>query len=281
MKKIFIIIPLLLLLASCSISDITTETDSKTTTIDTNTNLEVTYLNVGKGDAIILNKDDTFVVIDCGYSSTFNILNNALEEKGCNKIDYLIITHFDKDHLGSASNILNNFEVDHIIQSNYPKDSKTYDNYINVIKKKKISPITCRVPMTFNLNELSISIIPPALEEYETKPSNNSSLITSITFKDTNYLFTGDIENDRIKEFVASNKTSYDFLKVPYHGHYQDNLKDLLDNVKAKYFVITSSDEEKEDDETINLINSSNIYLTRKGNIILNSDGISIDIRYE
>ena len=269
---IYIILLFIILIIVIALINVTTNNKS---------GLKMYFFNAGKADSCIITYENNTIIIDTGEKSLYKYMENYLKNNNIKKIDYLIITHFDKDHLGSASNILNNFEVEHIIQSNYPKDSKTYDNYINVIKKKKISPITCRVPMTFNLNELSISIIPPALEEYETKPSNNSSLITSITFKDTNYLFTGDIENDRIKEFVASNKTFYDFLKVPYHGHYQDNLKDLLDNVKAKYFVITSSDEEKEDDETINLINSSNIYLTRKGNIILNSDGTSIDIRYE
>ena len=269
---IYIILLFIILIIVIALINVTTNNKS---------GLKMYFFNAGKADSCIITYENNTIIIDTGEKSLYKYMENYLKNNNIKKIDYLIITHFDKDHLGSASNILNNFEVDHIIQSNYPKDSKTYDNYINVIKKKKISPITCRVPMTFNLNELSISIIPPAIEEYETKPSNNSSLITSITFKDTNYLFTGDIENDRIKEFVASNKTIYDFLKVPYHGHYQDNLKDLLDNVKAKYFVITSSDEEKEDDETINLINSSNIYLTRKGNIILNSDGTSIDIRYE
>ena len=88
------------------------------------------------------------------------------------------------------------------------------------------------------------------------------------------------MQNARIKEYLNDNKDAYDFIKIPYHGHYMKRLDDLLETVKPKYAVITSSDKEKEDDETINLLRNLGIkyYLTREGSITIRSNGNYIDI---
>ncbi len=284
MKKIFIIIPLLLLLASCSISDITTETDSKTTTIDTNTNLEVTYLNVGKGDAIILNKDDTFVVIDCGYSSTFNILNNALEEKGCNKIDYLIITHFDKDHVGGAKKLINNYEIDTIYTSYLTSESNTnaYEDFIEAIENNNLEDNMTIVTndITFSLNDVYYEIFSASdITSYTNDISNNSSLCIKATYNNRSFLFAGDAEKQRIKELIKLD-ISCDVIKIPHHGGIEDNSYKLIEKANPSYSIITSSDSEPEDQELVDLLLNYNsiVYLTRLGDVIVNTDGDNIEI---
>ncbi|MEE3344850.1 MAG: MBL fold metallo-hydrolase, partial [Bacilli bacterium] len=73
---------------------------------------------------------------------------------------------------------------------------------------------------------------------------------------------------------------SYDFLKVPYHGRYLKRFDDLIDGRNIKYAVITSSDEEVEDIQTIESLdnNSVHYYLTRKGQIDILSDGKNIKV---
>ena len=112
---------------------------------------------------------------------------------------------------------------------------------------------------------------------YDKNESNNSSLITSIKYKNTKYLFTGDIENQRIKDYVENNKESYDFIKIPYHGNYQKRLNDLLEVVNPKYAVITSS---FDDDKTVDSLKELRIksYNTKNGYIDVYSDGDRISI---
>ena len=91
----------------------------------------------------------------------------------------------------------------------------------------------------------------------------------------------GDSQNARIKDFLEISDTDYDFIKIPYHGHYLKRLDEILEKNEIKYAVITSSDKELEDDETIEMLNNYNIncYLTRKGSITILSNGEDIVIK--
>ena len=118
---------------------------------------------------------------------------------------------------------------------------------------------------------------------YEKKESNNSSLITALKFNETKYLFMGDAEDERLEDFFETGLATemYDVLKVPYHGHYQENLEALIRTLNPKYAVITSSFEEMEDSETRALLEEAEVktFLTRQGAVDITSDGTTIEIR--
>lgn len=91
----------------------------------------------------------------------------------------------------------------------------------------------------------------------------------------------GDAQNARIKDFNNSNSMKYKFLKVPYHGNYLKRVDELLSNNIIEYAVITSSLEEVEASETLEMLDNYNIkyFLTRKGAISVLSDGNNIIIK--
>ena len=219
-------------------------------------------------------------MIDTGEEDLSDEILTYFKNNNITKIDYLIITHFDKDHVGSASNIIDNIEVENVLQSNVPKESIYYNNYLSSLNSKGITPQTISGDLEFTLGELEIKVNGPTVV-YDNNESNNSSLIISIKYGNTSYLFTGDSQNDRIKDYITDNTNTYDFLKIPYHGHYQKKLDDLLEVVKPKYAVITSSNDEPEDDETVELLKKLNVnyYLTRNGSITVLSDGNEIKIK--
>ena len=88
-----------------------------------NAPFEITFMNVGKADSIFLSIDDKNIMIDTGLNSTKDNVVSQLKEKNIDSIDYLILTHMDKDHIGGADAILNEFKVDNVIQADYSKDS--------------------------------------------------------------------------------------------------------------------------------------------------------------
>ena len=250
---------------------------------DKNNDLIIYAFNAGKADSFIITKDDKTMIIDTGESSLYPAIDNYLKCSDISKINFLIISHFDKDHVGSASMIIDNYDVDNVLQSNHLKDSIPCNNYLSSIKNKGIEPVTVREITSFNIDDIDITIIPPKKEKYLLSPSNNSSLIVAVKYKSTSYLFTGDIEGPRIEEFIHENILNYDFLKVPYHGHFQKKIGLLIDNVNPKYAVITSSDKRLEDDRVIEILKGCHIetYLTRKGNLVITSDGKNIKVVYE
>lgn len=241
---------------------------------------KVYFFNAGKADCMLISNNDKYIMIDTGESTLSNEILTYLKNNNIEKLDYLIITHFDKDHVGSASSIIDNIQVDNVLQSNCPKESEYYTNYLNSLSSKNITPQTVTGNLNFTLGDMNIVVNGPD-KVYDNNESNNSSLIVSINYGETNYLFTGDSQNDRIKDYLSQNSNQkYDFIKIPYHGHYQKKLDNLLETVTPKYAVITSSLAEPEDSETIEILNSLNTkyYLTRSGSITLFSDGKTVNI---
>ena len=246
---------------------------------DSSSDLQMYFFEAGKADCTLIKQGDTVILIDTGEIDLGSTIISFLEDNDIDCIDDLILTHFDKDHIGSAAVILNTVEVKQVYTSNVPKDSSYYDNYLEALANNGLEATIVTEEITLNAGELMIKIEGPS-KIYEKNESNNSSLITSIYYKDQSFLFTGDIQNDRIKDFISENNETYDLIKIPYHGHYQKQLGKLLNNVDPQYAIITSSDEENEDSETLSLLKEKecSYYLTRKGPVLAVSDGDTIKI---
>lgn len=246
---------------------------------DDNYNMKMYIFNAGKADCILISNNGKHIMIDTGEENLATKILSYLRNNNITKLDYLIITHFDKDHVGSASKIIDNIQVDNVFQSNYPKESTYYANYISSIENKGIVPQTISGDVAFTLGELNITVNGPTTI-YDSNESNNSSLIVSIKYNNTGYLFMGDSQNNRIKDYLNSHSEKYSFIKIPYHGNYQKTLEGLLEVVNPNYAIITCSSVEPDTSETEGLLNKLNIkyYLTKNGDIKLKSDGESIMI---
>ena len=237
------------------------------------TNFKIYFFNAGKADAILIMNNDHYIMIDTGEEELTSEILNYFRNNNINKLDYLIITHFDKDHVGSAANIINNIEVSNVLQSNYIKDSEYYQNYIKALDDNNISAMTIQNDFEVNIGDMNIIVNGPNII-YDNNESNNSSLIVSLTYDNTKYLFMGDTENARIKDYLDTHNETYDFIKIPYHGNYLKRLEELLEVVKPKYAVITASKTEGAEEDTINLLEQLDIdyYITSNGDITIKVD---------
>lgn len=264
MKKVIILIILIILLVSLLMIK-----------KNDNYDLEIYFFNAGKADAILISKNDKYIMIDTGEEDLTDDILTYFRNHSIERLEYLIITHFDKDHVGSASSIIENIEVGSVLQSNVEKESDSYNNYLKALEDKNINPITVTDNYEIELEGMNIVVNGPN-KIYDNNESNNSSLIVSIDYNDTSFLFMGDSQNARIKDFLELNDKTYDFIKMPYHGNYLKRLDELLNEIDVKYAVITN---EEYDNQTVDLLNKYNIdyYLTKRG-VRLLSDGNSIKI---
>ena len=244
--------------------------------------LEVVCFQAGKADAFLLITPDSTVLIDCGEKGFGKTILAELELRGIEKLDCMIITHFDQDHVGGAARIINNFPVERILQSASPKDSEEYEKYVNAVKNAGIEPETVRENLSFALDGVSYTVNPPKRTKYSSDTSNNSSLIISVENGANRLLFTGDAEDERMEEFLTLGWGQYDFLKMPHHGRWQETLPLLIETTAPRYAVITSSDDEPEDSETLELLQSAGVetFLTRAGQIVAYSDGTELTVGY-
>lgn len=242
--------------------------------------LEVTFLQAGKADAILLTTPNSAVVIDCGVKGFGQTILDALAEKGIDRIDTLIITHFDQDHLGGAAKVINNIPVITVLQNNCPKDSTEYEKYIKALNNAGLEAVTVSETLTFTLDGVTYTVDPPHSATYQSDKSNNSSLVVTVTHGENTFLFTGDAQTERIEELLESGIGTCDVLKLPHHGEEEPLTQALLSAVQPKYAVITSSEEEPEAASTLAALAQAGTetYLTREGTVVIQSNGTNLTV---
>ncbi|MCR4904314.1 MAG: MBL fold metallo-hydrolase [Butyrivibrio sp.] len=275
--KIIAIVLTLSCLSGCAFNDNSQSENSAAVSSTADEELvKVNFLNVGKADCIAIEIKDKLVMIDTGTAESYEIVEKYMTLKGYAKIDKMIITHFDKDHVGGASYLIDNYEIGEVMTTFYEaKESSEIDAYHESLDKKSIEPTLVSEETSFQIDDVSFTVYPPMETDYGNNTSNDSSLVTYMTYDETSFLFTGDAEKARIKEILEIPGIQADVIKIPHHGKIEKNTDSLLEYINPSYAVITSSDDEPEDEELMDLLEERNIitYLTREGMVSASSNG--------
>lgn len=272
LRKITTIISIILfafLLCSCEKSGLKSVTP---------TTMKVDVLDIGKADAIIINTGTHTVLIDAGESDDGPKILKFLIQNNIGYIDYMIITHFDKDHIGGASYLVNSIGIGQVIQPNYDETGNEYIDYCSAVLNKNIPITNLNEKIDITLDLAQFTIYPPKQDYYD--DVNDYSLVTSVTHESMSFLFAGDADTVRLNELIKQGNLKHTFLKVPHHGDYNKISKDFINAVSPEYAIITCSDENKESKKIMQIFKDTGtkVYLTRDGNVECISDGKSITI---
>lgn len=261
-----IVIVLIFLLTGCSFS----------TTED---NLNIVIFKIGKADSILLTINEQAVLIDTGEDEDGEEIIEYMKKNKIDEIDYLIVTHFDKDHVGGADQILKEVQVSNVITPNYKSDSKQYKQFVKALEEENITPQKLTENLNFQLRDAEFTVNPPEKDFYS--GDNDYSLVTSVIHGNNTFLFAGDAKEERLSELIDAGNLEHTFLKVPHHGRFNDKSEEFFNLVNPKYAVITSSDKNPEEDEVMEALEhlGTEVYVTRKGNIEISSDGETIHIK--
>lgn len=240
---------------------------------------DFTILKAGQADAIFMQTQNHNIILDFGEKDDGDELVELLQEKDISNVDYIFITHFDKDHVGGFPEVMDNVTASNIIVPNYEGNNDEYEEYLKTVSNKglQITPLT--KDTNFILDDVLFEVSVPKKQSYA-EGDNDFSLVISVTHGENAFLFTGDAEADRLTEVLSEFGRQYDFLKVPHHGKANKNTKRFITTVKPTYSVICDSDKNPTEDETISILEfvESEIYSTRNGNISVLSDGKEIKI---
>ena len=221
------------------------------------------------------------MLIDTGYDDTDQVILQYLARQKIKKLDYLAITHFDKDHVGGADKILAAVEVGKVLQPGYESDSRQYREYCEALEEKGMCPQIVADPLAFTLGDAQLLAYPPCQEEYQ-EQDNDFSLVISMKYKDRSFLFTGDCERERLEELLAQTDfgLAHDVLKVPHHGRKEKNSEEFLGAVAPRAAVITCSEEKMADEEVLLALENlgADIYFTYQGSVAILCDGDTISV---
>ena len=215
-------------------------------------NLKINFIDVRQGDStfIITPKNKT-ILIDGGgiVNSEFDvgksILLPYLLNRGYNRIDYIIISHFDFDHVGGLFTIMEELKVGTVIISMQGEESENYKKFKEVVKEKKINVVIVgkgdRVKIE---NDLYFDILWPNNENIiQENILNNNSMVCKLYYKNFSMLFTGDIEEIAEKEILKEYNNNLQIfnstvLKVGHHGSKTSSMQGFIEAVKPKIALI-------------------------------------------
>lgn len=241
----------------------------------------VHILDVGKADCIVIESGDQVIMIDTAEEENIPEIFAFLDRNKISQIDCLILSHFDKDHIGGAKKLIEQYSVLQVIESSFSSTRSEYIAYHQEMKEKGLVPMVLEEDFTLSFGECNFSVTVPQKKSYPRKEDNNASLIVEMTHQNNHLLFCGDAQEERLQEWIDSNDSEYSFIKMPHHGSNLDNLNLLIQSAKPKYAAITCSEKNPADIDTLTLLKESkvSVYQTRFGNITVSSDGNDLIIK--
>jgi len=246
--------------------------------------MQVHFIDVGQGDSSLVICGEHAMLIDTGDDSKGTTVQNYIQKRGIKELDYLILTHPDKDHIGGAPVVITKFDIDQVFMSNYEKDTKIYQKVIQALDYKNLKYTTPKVGTKYPLGSAEFTIIAPNGDYSKSDDeSNNSSVGILLENGDNRFLFTGDAEEEAERDIVKNGiDITADVYQVGHHGSKTSSSIKLLNAAGPTYAVI-SCEEGNENGhphaQTLNNFRQMGIKVYRtdeQGSIVATSDGSKI-----
>ena len=216
-----------------------------------NRNLKIYFIDVGQGDScLIVTPSNKKILIDGGGSEfgSFNVgektLLPYLLDRKIISLDYIIISHFDSDHVGAVLYLLQKIKIKNIIIGKQFEISENYKEFMKIVKEKNIKVYIVKEGQKINIEKnLYFYVLWPSSEEAINENSiNNNSLVCKMQYLNFSILFTGDIEElaERIilEKYSNTNILKSTVLKVAHHGSKSSSIGDFLNKVEPKIALI-------------------------------------------
>ena len=274
--------------------------------------LYVTVFGIGRADATVIRHRDYAVMIDTGENQHGAYLVNRLTEMGVKRLDYLIITHFDNDHVGGAHVIINYINVLNVVVPNYSRESRHVERFENAMQNANILPYVLTAPLHLTLGDASLMLDPsglpymhfPRVHEDDADDEidedemdvmftgDDFSIVTAVSHGMVHFLFTGDALNHRlgeVKQNEALMALNYTYLHIPRHGRHTRRSVSLIHALRPMYAVITGFHPDEWDvyyparPADVRIINAlaavgASVFFTMSRGVAFVSDGLALRV---
>lgn len=204
---------------------------------------EVTFLDVGHGDSVFVRwRDGKTMLVDGGVQSSYEdlgalVLSPFLWKKGITRLDYLLCTHPDRDHLGGLFKILDRFEIGQILMGQRHVKHPLENAFLEECRRRNLPVRFLSQGDVIDAGEGKIEILHPG-KDARFDETNEASVVSRISWENIHILLTGDIGKD-VAELVASESCRAEVMKVPHHGSKGSFSKKLVDAVKPYLAVVS------------------------------------------
>lgn len=275
--------------------------DTTTTTAATQSNsssspegtLDIHYINVGQGDAtLIVGPTNETMLIDTGdYRDDGETVLDYLRQHNINRIDYLITTHADADHIGGHEAVIDYYEtqangIGAVYDPGLASSSQTYDEYLDAVEEHDVPLYETRAGDPIPFEGVKTEVLAPPEPYLDSEQRNENSIVLRLTLGQTSFMLPGDVEEDGesylVDQYGGSLRSAV--LKSAHHGSAGSNTGPFLDAVQPQVAVISSAYDSQyghPSEEALQRLADRDIdayWTATHGNIVMTSDGETISI---
>ncbi|MDD8018414.1 MAG: DNA internalization-related competence protein ComEC/Rec2 [Bacteroidota bacterium] len=214
--------------------------------------LRVTFLDVGQGDAAVVQfpTGETIVVdggpITAGFNAGEKNIIPFLIRSGIPKIDAIITTHPDADHLGGVPYLLKHYTVDEVIDQTQKANSKLFFEYDSLKQIKRTSTVMVGTE-ALKIPNARLYVLHPTKQFIDTDSTdgyhdlNDASIVIKLVYGKTSFLFTGDAEIPAEEQMtrVYGEFLQSDVIKAGHHGSMSSSSEEFISAIKPTDVVIS------------------------------------------
>lgn len=245
-----------------------------------NSEMAVHFIDVGQGNAILVQSGGQNLLYDGGDQSHADLIISYLQEQNVENIDYMIASHYDEDHIGGLVPCIDNFSVSNIFGPDYVHTSNLFNNFMNTATANAIIVQYPSVGETFDFGTGSFTVLAP---NGISQNSNDNSLVIKLKNGSNSFIFTGDAEETSEQDMISTGMNlDCDVLSVGHHGSASSTTWDFLEATSPSYAVIScgiNNQYNHPSADTMERLSDMGIPVFRtdkQGTIIAVSDGTNI-----
>lgn len=253
-------------------------------TAQASTNVTIKFIDVGQGEAILIALPEKTMLIDAGPTGSAPKIAQVLQELGRNKIDYLVATHPDEDHIGGMADVISSTQIGAIYAPNKTNNTATYRKFLTAIQNNNLQ-ITLAEAGTIidQTNNYKLEILWPT-KDANFPDTNDYSIIIKLTVGTKTFLFTGDAPTSAI---LGANPGHIDVLKLSHHGSRTGTNEQLVRRLSPTYAVLSYALDNSYGHPMQSVLNALHKHSVEvwgtgaNGTITITCDGTTIDISSE
>lgn len=277
MRKLIVVLLCIFLLAGC-----TEAIKTERVPVTAGDEMRVHFMDVGQGDSILIESPNgKTMLIDAGVKGAGQQVVSYLKELGVNKLDKVVATHPDADHIGGLIPVLHAIPIEQFYDSGKVHTSQTFEEMLMAIDEKNIPYY---VPKTGDFIEFDKDVTVKVLNANEHATDNNdASIVLKVLYGNVSFLLTGDAGIALEKEMMSNDVTAT-VLKAGHHGSNTSSSEDFIRAVKPEVTILSYGEDNKYGHPHAEVVNrlqaiGSNIYATADlGTITVATNGVNYTV---
>lgn len=243
--------------------------------------MSVHFLDVGHGDCAIVLCDGAAMVIDGGNSSQSQLVYAYLQELGVQRVDAVVATHPDNDHIGGLTAVFHAAEVGVVYAPVMAHGGSRFVKLMDKAAEMDVPVRTLRAGDAFLLGGARVEVLSP--ENTDSSDENDWSIVLRVTYGERAFLFCADAGNRIERKLVAEGVVlDADVMKVSHHGSDSGTLMQFVLAVSPEYAVISGNERyDNPDDETVLKLLYGGAHLLhtlQNGHIVFTTDGTELQV---